>query len=135
MISSRDSKISLRRAISFKSASYSSSILSRSRPVRVERRMASMASAWISENEYFSISLSFASSLDLDDLINVTMSSMFDSAMRRPSKMCARASAFRSSNSVLLVMTIIRWSMKYAMISFNARTRGLLSTSARLMIP
>ena len=57
------------------------------------------------------------------------------SAIRSPSRMCARASALRSSNSVRRRTTSRRNSMKCSMMSSSGSTRGRPPTIASMMMP
>ena len=97
-------KIALYSAIIFCISAYSSSIFSRSRPVRRWRRMSRIACAWISVRAKRSMSWTLASLPSLAARISAMTSSMLSRAMRRPSRICALASAFFKSKMVLLVM-------------------------------
>ena len=88
----------LRYSMRLMSSRYSSSILSRSRPVSWYRRMSRMALAWSSDSLNLAINFFFASSRSSASLMILTTASMLSSAMRKPSRMWARSSAFCSSN-------------------------------------
>jgi len=87
-------RYSIRASISFNSAR----IFSVSRLVSLPSRISTMAWAWASVNSKRSDKRVFAVSIFLLDLIIATTSSIFPRAITRPRRMCARSSAFLSSN-------------------------------------
>ena len=98
-------RISSKSAISSISLLYSSSILSRSKPVSLWRRISRIAWAWISVNPNWSIKPAFASSAVCDPRIKLIILSILSKAILKPSNMWARAWAFLRSNLVLLTTT------------------------------
>ena len=105
-------KISFKSVINNIISSYSPLSLSCSSPVSWRKRISTMALAWISDNSKRAIRRSLASSGLFEPLMILITSSMLSLAMINPSKMCALASAFFSSNSVLRTMTSWRCSTK-----------------------
>ena len=98
-------RMSAKSAIKAISSSYSDWILSRSKPVKRRRRISRIAWLGRSDNLNLLINSTWASaSVSLARMIRIT-SSMWSRAINKPSKMCARASAFSLSNWVRRVTT------------------------------
>ena len=98
-------RIALSSVICAMRSLYSFSSFSRSKPVRVFRRMSTIACACASDNPNRSIREFFASAVvRLPRIMEIT-SSMLSNAMINPCKICARSSALFRSNLVRLVIT------------------------------
>ena len=125
----------LSRSICLRTSASSSRIFCRSRPVSRCSRMSRMALDWIWDRPNCVIKPSRASTGDLEARMSSMTASRWSRAIRRPSRMWARASAFRSSYSVRRRTTSRRNSMKFSHRSTSGRTNGRPSTRASVMIP
>ena len=102
---SSEAKMAFKSAINTNNAACSSSIFSRSKPVKRAKRISKIAFAWISVRLNFSIKAVRAISVVWELWIVWITSSMWSKAISKPSNTWARASAFAKSNSVRRTMT------------------------------
>ena len=114
---------------------YSLIILSVSKPVSLWSLISKIACACISDKPKPSIKDCLAVWGSLLFLIVSTILSIFFRAILRPSKICALASAFFRSNSVLFTTTSNLKDMNTSKSSFKDITFGVPSTRASKIIP
>ena len=129
------SKIPLSSAMCCIISLYSLIILSVSSPVNRCSLMSKIACDCISDNPKPSIKDCLAVIGSLLFLIVSTILSMFFKAILRPSKICALASAFFRSNSVLFTTTSSLKDINTSKSSFKDITFGVPSTKASKIIP
>ena len=101
--------ISLNSEIALFNSSNSSFIFSIARPVKRPNLISVIAFACLSVKLKLAIIFSWASLSVFEFLIIFIISSILLTAIFKPSKMCALASAFSKSNWILLETTLIWW--------------------------
>ena len=77
----------------------------------------------------------FASSSDLEPLINLITSSIWSSAIFKPSNIWTLFSALSRSNFVLLIITSFWYSIYFEIISFNPSVFGTPLSNIKNIIP
>ena len=99
------------------------------------RGRARSISSTTGERHVRAIIAAFASGGVAAALISAMISSTLDSATARPSRMCPRSRALRSSNTVRRVTTSRRCSRKNSSNCLRLSRRGWPSTSATMFMP
>src|SRR5213594_4201848 len=107
-----DARISLHSLMNLRTSRSSSSSLVISRAVSRARRMLRISADCFSDNLNRLRNAASAAGVSFDFLMIRMTSSMWSTAIFRPSRMCSRSWARCSSNWVLRVMTLCRCSMK-----------------------
>ena len=97
--------------------------------------MSRIAWAWISDRPNFATRPSFASFGSFEARISRMTASMWSRAIESPSRMCSRASAFRSRNRVRLVTTSFRKARNSSRSSLRFIVRGRFWTIASSCTP
>src|SRR5256714_1369920 len=128
-------RISLHSLMNLRSSLSSSSSLVISRAVSRASRMLRISAACFSDSLKRLRKAASAVGTSFALRMIFTTSSMWSTAIFRPSRMCSRSCARFSSNSVRRVMTVWRCSMKCSSSSFRAISFGAPSTRASMIAP